>query len=86
MVRGYFSSCDTGEVEVIEEKINGLQISGDNKLTSAGSLRLKIDFPFQQDNNPTHTVKATQKWFAVVISLCYPLVCSGPSEINKNSE
>ena len=34
IVWGFFSSCRTGEIEVIEKNMNGLQMSGDNRLKS----------------------------------------------------
>ena len=39
------------------------EILEDNLIQSARELRLGRRFIFQQDNDPKHTSKATQKWF-----------------------
>ena len=39
------------------------EILEDNLILSARELRLGGRFIFQQDNDPKHTAKATQKWF-----------------------
>ena len=39
------------------------EILEDNLILSARELLLGRRFIFQQDNDPKHTAKATQKWF-----------------------
>ena len=39
------------------------EILEDNLILSVRELRLGRRFVLQQDNDPKHTVKATQKWF-----------------------
>ena len=64
MLWGCFSEAGTGRLARIETKINGAkyrEILDENLLQSAQDLRLRRWFKFQQDNNPKHTAKTTQK-------------------------
>ena len=50
----------------IEGKMNGAKyrvILVENLLQSTQDLKLGQRFTFQQDNDPKHTAKITQKWF-----------------------
>ena len=65
MLWGCFSVAGTGKLVRIEGKMNGAkyrEILDENLLQSAQEQRLGRRFPFQQDNNPKHTAKTTQKW------------------------
>lgn len=66
MVWGCFSSAGTGELEVIEGRMNSQMYRGildRNLLKSAEDLGLARGWTFQQDNDPKHTAKATLAWF-----------------------
>ena len=66
MLWGCFASNGVGEMEIIEGKMNALKyqdILSRNLLRSAIALQLGSKFTFQQDNDPKHTAKSTQKWF-----------------------
>uniref|UniRef100_A0AAZ3S626 Transposase n=2 Tax=Oncorhynchus tshawytscha TaxID=74940 RepID=A0AAZ3S626_ONCTS len=68
MLWGCFSVAGTGRVCRIEGKMNGAkyrEILDENLLQSSQDLRLGRRFTFQQDNDPTHTAKTTQKWLWV---------------------
>lgn len=61
-----FSAAGPGRLVKIEGKMNAAkyrEILEDNVILSARELRLGRGFNFQQDNDPKHTAKATQKWF-----------------------
>jgi hypothetical protein len=61
---GYFSVAGTGRQVRIEGKMNGAkyrEILDENLLQSTQDLRLGRRLAFQQDNDPTHTAKTTQK-------------------------
>mgnify|MGYP007070401842 CR=1 FL=1 len=65
MLWGGFSAAGTGRLVRIEAKMNGAkyrEILDENLLQSAQDLRLGRRFTFQQDNDPKHTAKTTQKW------------------------
>ena len=64
MLWGCFSTAGTGRQVKIEGKMNGAnwrEILDKNLLQSAQDRRLGRRFTFQQDNNPNHTAKITQK-------------------------
>ena len=66
MVWGCFSSAGTGELEVIEGRMNSQMYRGildRNLLKSAEDLGLARGWTLQQDNDPKHTAKATLAWF-----------------------
>ena len=66
MLWGCFSAAGPGRLVKVEGNMNAekyRQILEDNLSQSARELRLGRRFIFQQDNNPKHTAKATQKWF-----------------------
>uniref|UniRef100_A0AAZ3P5Y2 Tc1-like transposase DDE domain-containing protein n=1 Tax=Oncorhynchus tshawytscha TaxID=74940 RepID=A0AAZ3P5Y2_ONCTS len=65
MLCGCFLVAGTGRLVRIEGKMNGAkyrEILDENLLQSAQDLRLGRRFTFQQDNDPKHTAKTTQKW------------------------
>ena len=65
MLWGCFWVAGTGILVRIEAKVNGAkyrEIPDENLLQSAQDLRLGRRFTFQQDNDPKHTAKPTQKW------------------------
>ncbi len=67
MLWGCFTAAGTGLVCVIEGKMNseGYQrILEQNVKQSAMKLRLRRNFIFQQDNDPKHISKSTQKQFS----------------------
>ena len=67
MLWGCFAAAGTGNISVIEGIMNseGYQhILTDNVKQSARKLHLGRAFVFQQDNDPKHTSKSTQKYFA----------------------
>jgi hypothetical protein len=67
MLWGCFAAAGTGNICVIEGIMNseGYQrILTDNVKQSAIKLHLGRAFVFQQDNDPKHTSKSTQKYFA----------------------
>ena len=64
MLWGYFSVAGTGRLVRIEAKMSGAkyrEILDENMLQSVQDLRLGRRFTFQQENNPKHTAKTTQK-------------------------
>lgn len=66
MIWGCFSSQGVGTMEIIEGRMNGALYRGilDNNLQrSVEKMGLSGDWRFQQDNDPKHTAKETQKWF-----------------------
>ena len=66
MLWGCFSAAGPGRLVKIKGKMNAAkyrEILEDNLFLSARELRLGRRFIFQQDNDPKHTAKATQKWF-----------------------
>lgn len=66
MLWGCFSSAGPGRLVKVEGKMNAAsycQILEDNLSLSTRELRLGRRYIFQQDNDPKHTAKATQKWF-----------------------
>ena len=66
MLWGYFSAAGPGRLVKVEGNMNPekyRQILEDNLSQSARELRLGRRFIFQQDNDPKHTAKTTQKWF-----------------------
>lgn len=66
MLWGCFSAAGPGRLVKVEGKMNAAkygEILEDNLIQSARELRLGRRFIFQQDNDPKHTAKATQKWF-----------------------
>ena len=61
--------CTSPQTQEQQQALKGLvnaakyrEIVGDNLIQSARELRLGRRFIFQQDNDPTHTAEATQKW------------------------
>ena len=65
MLRGCFSSAETGELVRIEGTMDGAKyrrILHENLLESAMYLKVGRRFTFQQDNDPKHKVKATLEW------------------------
>ena len=65
MLCGCFASNGVAEMEIIEGKMNALKyqdILSRNLLRSAVTLQLDSKFTFQQDNDPKHAAKSTQKW------------------------
>ena len=63
---GCFASNGVGEMEIIEGKMNALKYQNilfRNLLRRAITLQLESKFTFQQDNDPKHKTKSTQKWF-----------------------
>ena len=68
MLWGCFSAAGTGRLVRIEAKMNRAllrEILEENLLQSAQDLRLGWRLNFQQDNDPKHTAKTTQKWLRV---------------------
>jgi hypothetical protein len=66
MLRGCYSSAGTGKLVRIEGMMDGTKyryILEGNLFQSSRDFRLGQRFPFQQDNDPKHTVKATLEWF-----------------------
>ena len=68
MIWGCFSSHGIGTLEIIEGRMNGAMNRGilDNNLErSVEKMGISGGWRFQQDNDPKHTAKETQKWFRV---------------------
>jgi hypothetical protein len=65
MLWGCFSATGTWRLVRIEGKMNEekyREILDENLLQSTQDLRVVRKFNFQQDNDPKHTAKTTQKW------------------------
>lgn len=65
MVWGCFSSSGTGKIHIIKERMNSAiyrEILEENLFESVEMLNLGQDWIFQQDNDPKHRAKLTQKW------------------------
>ena len=65
MVWGCFSSSGTGKIHIIKERMNSAiyrEILEENLFESVEMLNLGQDWIFQQDNDPKHSAKLTQKW------------------------
>lgn len=65
LVWGCFSSKGTGELEIINGRMNGRmyrEILEKNLQKSADLLGHNSNFVFQQDNDPKHTAKLTKEW------------------------
>ena len=66
MLWGCFSSKGPGQlvrIHGIMDSIKYQQILNQNLTASARKLKLSRGWIFQQDNEPMHTSKSTQKWF-----------------------
>ena len=65
MIWGCFAATGVGEICVIEGTMDSAQyrdILAKCLTSSARKLNLRRDWVFQQDNDPKHTAKATQRW------------------------
>ena len=68
MIWGCFSSHGVGTIEITAGRMNGAMYRGilDNNLErSVEKMGMSGGWRFQQDNDPKHTAKETQKWFRV---------------------
>ena len=66
MLWGCFSSKGPGHlvrIHGIMDSIKYQQILNENITASARKLKMGRGWTFQQDNDPKHTSKSTQKWF-----------------------
>ena len=66
MIWGCFSSRGTGDIHIIEGRMNAhmyQNILREHLHASVQKLGLSQEFVFQQDNDPKHTAKTTKKWF-----------------------
>ena len=64
MVWEYFSAKSTGNISVIDGRMNAAEyqnILEGNLTISVESLQLPPDWIFRQDNDPEHTAKTTKK-------------------------
>lgn len=66
MIWACFCSKGTGELKIIEGKMNALMyrdVLSEKLMQSVHSFHFENGFVFQQDNDPKHTSKLMKKWF-----------------------
>lgn len=66
MIWACFSAKGTGELKIIEGKMNAVMyrdILNEKLFKSVDSFQFENGWVFQQDNDPKHTAKLMKKWF-----------------------